>query len=73
MNSLENLIFALENANELFVFCELAYGDKRVKELRKEYKRIMLEVRNVSNEFKEKEEAAYQKFADKEIFRAGIK
>ncbi|MCL4497315.1 MAG: hypothetical protein M1467_04320 [Deltaproteobacteria bacterium] len=73
MNSLENLIFALENANELFIFYERNYADKRIKGLRKEYKRIMLEIRNINNEFKEKEEAAYRNFTDKEIFRAGIK
>ena len=73
MNSLDNLVFALENANELFVFCEQAYKDKQIKELRKKYKRILFEIRNINNEFKEKEEAAYQNFTDKEIFRAGIR
>ena len=72
MNSLDNLVFALENANELFVFCEQAYNDKQIKELRKKYKRILFEIRNINNEFKEKEEAAYRNFKDKEIFRAGI-
>ena len=73
MNSLENLIFALENANELFIFCGQNYNDKKIEELRKRYKSILLEIRNISNELKEKEEAAYQNFMDKEIFRAGIK
>ena len=72
MNPLDNLFYALENANELFTFCEQTYNDKRIKELRKRYKEIIIEIRNINNELKEKEEAVDHSFIDKEIFRVGI-
>lgn len=71
MNHLDNLIWALLNADELFVFYERNYADKKIKEFRKRYELLLLEIKELNEEIKAKNTKVFENYLYKENLRHG--